>query len=143
MIDIEKKTKGFISSSSEDIEKVNKLSHFLENEGIDTQTWQTSFYPGLTVLENLQNVVSKVDFVIFLLPSGTSQKDQLNSNLYFEMGLVSGSGKPFLMLVDKNSDAHLPTDLASIMYLKYESQNIESSFRNIRNWAVHSLESSI
>ncbi|MCW3110671.1 MAG: hypothetical protein JWQ09_5177 [Segetibacter sp.] len=143
MIDLNKKIRCFISSSSEDLEKANKIRQFLEKEGVDVQTLQNSFFPGLTVVENLQNVASKVDFVIFLLPSDNGKINQLNANLFFEMGLISGMGKPFLLLIDENSDTRLPSDLSSIMYLRYEPQNIESSFRFIRNWAAHSFENSI
>lgn len=97
----------------------------------------------MTILENVQNAIAKVDFVILLLPSDNTQMGEVNANLLFEMGIIVGMAKPLLALVEKNSNTRLPSDLASIMYLNYEPQKIESSFRNIRNWAVHSLEVSI
>lgn len=140
MMELKKKIRCFISSSSEDLEKANKIRQFLEKEDIEVQTLQNSFFPGLTVLENLQNVVSKVDLVIFLLPANKGKIDQPNANLFFEMGMIAGMGKPFLMLIDKNSNTRLPSDLASIMYLTYEPKSIESSFKFIRNWAAHSFQ---
>jgi len=134
------KIRCFISSSPEDVDKAVKISEFLEKEGIDTITWQNSFFPGLTLVENLRNAVSKADFVVLLLPSNYNeiQTEQNDANPLFEMGLIVGMGKPLLTLVKKNSYVQLPSDLASIMYLQYEPQKVESSFRNIKNWVLHS-----
>lgn len=138
-----KKIKCFISSSAKDLEKVNKISDFLKEQGIEVITWKSAFFPGLTLVENLQNALAKVDIVIILLPSDTIQNEQANANLLFEIGLIVGMGKPLLTLVEKNSDIRLPTEMASILLLQYEPHKIESSFRNIRNWAAHSLATSI
>ena len=144
MVNLSKKTRCFISSSKEDLDKANKISEFLEAEGMEAATSKDLFFPGMTILENLQNVITKVEFVILLLPSNTTTRtEKPDANLLFEMGIIVGMGKPLLALVEKNSSVSLPSDLASIMFLKYEPQKIESIFRYIKNWAVHSLETTI
>lgn len=102
-------------------------------------TWKSLYFPGLTIVENLQNALAKVDFVILLILSDLAEDGKNVGNLYFEMGLIFGMGKPMLTLVEKGSTARLPAELTSIMHLNCDPNNLEASFPH-RNWAAHSLE---
>lgn len=132
--------KCLISSSSEDLHIVEQISNFLIEEGIEPIRWDRGFKPGMTIFENLQNTISEVDFVIALIPSSESNSSKVLENVLFEMGMIIGMGKPLIPLVKNEPNVTLPTDIAGIMYLQYESTNIESSLHHIRNWIDRFLE---
>jgi predicted nucleotide-binding protein len=117
---INKKINCFISCSTEDLSVAREISDYLQNEGIEAATWDNTFLPGMTIFENLQNVIAKSDFVIFIIPADNTLKGASRENLFFEMGIIVGMGKPLLTLVNANTQPHLPSDLSSIQYLKFE-----------------------
>ncbi len=137
----QKKLQCFISSSSEDIEIAEKIKYFLESEEIQTIIWKDAFYSGMTIVENIRNTISNVDFVILIIPTFYNlQSPKTRENIFFEMGIITGIGKPLLTLVSEDATMHLPIDLSSIMYLKYDPRKIDLIFRNIRNWANHQIQ---
>jgi len=136
-----KKINCFISSSVEDLDIAKEISYHLQKEGIEAATWANeSFIVGMSVPENLQNVISNSDFVIFIVPSEKTERNSNRENLFFEMGIIVGMGKPLLTLVRADSKIHLPSDLSSMLYLRYDPTNKETSLKHIRNWAIHSLK---
>jgi predicted nucleotide-binding protein len=131
---VKKKHKCFISSSSENLQTVLKLKSFLEDHSVVSTVWTEAFLPGLSILENLQNIVTNVDFVIVLY---SSKENKLgftsHDNLLLEIGMIMAMGKPLLILAEKSS-SQFPTDFSGSMFLLYESNNIEPIFSHIDNW---------
>ena len=135
---IKNKVNCYISSSSEDLPVARQISDFLSKDGIEVVTWNKTILHGMTALENTQSSILKADFVIAIIPPG-GINSQHRQNLFFELGIIVGMGKPLLTLVRADSHTDLPSDLSSIMYLKYEPNDLHQSLRYIRNWATHSL----
>ena len=135
MIALDIKPVCFISSSSEDLDKASKIEAFLEREGIEATTWKNSFFPGMTLVENLKGAISKADSVILMIPSnGSNAKSR--EDMFLEIGVIVGMNKPLLTLAQKDNQVELPYNMSSSLYLHYEPNQIESSFRYIRNWAM-------
>ena len=44
----------------------------------------------------------------------------LNPNVYFELGLAAGMGKPVILLRDASAESRLPSDLLALEYVEYD-----------------------
>ncbi len=130
-----KTLKCFISSSVEELPTAKRIMDFLNSEGVQSVVWnKTIFEPGMTILENLQNTISEVDFVIALLPSQEGTTSRARENIMFEIGLIIGMGKPLLSLIKDDPKLRIPADMRGMMYLYYDPNEMDANYFHIKNW---------
>lgn len=130
---VRKKPRIFISSSTEDLALVAKLSVLLESMNIEVIRWdQGIFSAGRTILEAFDSALSNIDAAIVLLGS-----DSPSPNIMFELGMMQGKYGRAKTIVLSPENAKLPSDLLGIIYLRYSKDNIESITLNLQRELQH------
>lgn len=90
--------------------------------------------PTGAIPTDVRSRIERADFVVFDVSEG-------NPNVFFELGLAHALKKNFLLLVPKDYSPKLPFDIASFLYVSYETQNqgaLKSSLSNYieRYWGL-------
>ena len=120
----------FIGSSTEGLHIAESLQFNLENHAEVTVWNQRVFLPTANVIATLGRVAESTDFAAFVLTPddlvvqrnriGTSPRD----NLLFEAGyfMAGLGGDRTFLLVRRDADLVLPTDLDGLLVLRYSSR---------------------
>ena len=73
--------------------------------------------PGAVWAEATTDAIASADFVIADVSRG-------NPNVFYEIGFAHAMRKNTILLVDKDANPKLPTDLAGTFVLTYDPQNL-------------------
>ena len=124
----------FIGSSSEAKTIAYALQENLEGDA-DVTVWdQDLFRSSRYIVESLEAVLHTFDYALFVLSGddvttirGTSQ-DSVRDNVLFECGLFIGrlGRERCLFLIARSDSLHLPSDLAGLQPLTYESTRTDN-----------------
>jgi hypothetical protein len=110
------------------------IASALRAAGATVVMWEDAPAPGLRVDEMFRRVLPEVDVVIALL-----ERESSNGNVFYELGLASGFGKPVLLVVPPG--AKVPTDLAGALTVRPGDKPEEAVTFALAHWlrsAAHS-----
>jgi hypothetical protein len=121
----------FIGSSSEAIDFPRAVEEHLSSEAEVTVWRDLPFSPGGFTIETLLNSLNRLDFAVFVfdpadkVTSRGSTSNAPRDNVVFELGLFMGRlgrARAFVLL-QKNADVKLLSDLHGMTVLEYEWPN--------------------
>lgn len=121
----------FIGSSTEGLEIAENIQLGLERSAECTLWNQSTFAVGQTAIESIVDVTTDFDFAVLVLtPDDLTSKRGAEShaprdNMLFELGLFTGAlgrARTF-MVYPRNERMHLPSDLAGVTAVTYESRS--------------------
>jgi hypothetical protein len=129
------KPRLFIGSSTEARKIAAALQAGLDHDAEVTIWYQNAFSPSTGTLESLEDNLGRFDFAAFVLAPDDiikfkdAQTAVTRDNVIFESGLFMGRlGRRRVFLVrPKNATLKLPTDLAGITVLEYDSNRSDGN----------------
>jgi CAP12/Pycsar effector protein, TIR domain len=129
------KPRLFIGSASESLDIAYAVQNNLEHDADCTVWTQGVFNLSEGTLEALLNQLSKSDFGVFLLTPEDivtireSTDKTPRDNVIFELGLFIGKlgHKRSFMIVPRNTDLHIPTDLHGITPANYDPNRVNNN----------------
>lgn len=128
----------FIASSVEGIDVAYTIQELLEYYFECTVWDQDIISPSSVALLDLISEAQRADYGIFVFSLDDTvkirgvEKLSARDNVIFELGLFVGSmgiSNCFIVLPKAELDFHLPTDLAGITMLKYNSQRLDGNLK--------------
>lgn len=124
------KPRVFIGSSGEDLSFAYAVQENLERD-LEVTVWnQGIFDPSKFVMESLLEILSGVDFGIFIFSPNDilimreAEHRVARDNVVFELGLCVGKigrERSFIILPRSNEALHLPTDLLGLLPATFDS----------------------
>jgi hypothetical protein len=106
----------FVSGTAKSVAVIRNLLRELFPQGISV-TSTSEQEPSGAVASDVRSRIERADYVVFDV-SGD------NPNVFFELGLAHALKKKLLLLVPKDYSPKLPFDIASFLYVPYESENL-------------------
>lgn len=108
----------FIASSSD--ANLNVIKALLEKRGIRPFVASEQMPTSASLLEQVNNAISKADLIIAIL-----DPEQSNANTYYELGYAHALGKKILILAPPELK-NIPTDIAGLLYLRTNVENSDA-----------------
>jgi hypothetical protein len=146
------KPRIFLGSSKQQEKLVQALKRGLE-EVAHVEPWTTSFNPGTTALERLEELAHEVDFAAFIFarddwttksPPASDPEDagqaSPRDNVVFEAGLFSGALGMRRTFILHASGAKLPTDLLGLTSIRYDDAATAAEVRVINQKLRKAIE---
>jgi hypothetical protein len=96
------------------------IKDILRKKGVEYKSLYELAVPGLTIIEELTEVISKADLFLAVLDSPSP-----NPNIAFELGYAYALKKPILILAPPEMKV-LPDDFRSLLYIRAETHNEEA-----------------
>lgn len=130
------KTKIFIGSSSEAVDIADAI-HANLSRYAECIVWKHAFNPTQNTLSELMRNLRDTDFGVFVFSPDdlATMRGRTNvvarDNVIFELGMFIGrlgSDRTFFLIPENSTSLHLPSDLAGVNPLVYESE------RRDKNW---------
>jgi predicted nucleotide-binding protein len=128
----------FIGSSSEGLPTARRVREALREMGIETALWDDQFEVGQPFIAIMDQVLDKCSAAVMVL----TPDDQVlrrgdthpvaRDNLVYEIGLFHGRHGRNRTFVLATGGLHLPSDLAGIVYLRYDPGHLESTINQLR-----------
>lgn len=127
----------FVGSSSEGLPVAKALQAELDQDCEPTVWSQNIFEAGGTVISDLLAAAQSSDFAVLVLtPDDTiitrgEKRAVARDNVIFELGLFLGALGPrrVFIIYPRNTDLHMPSDLAGVTVLKYKSDRADGNLR--------------
>jgi CRP/FNR family cyclic AMP-dependent transcriptional regulator len=128
----------FVACSTEALDTAREIQAAFDHDPVVVEIWTDGvFNPSKTPIEDLTELVSKIDFAIVLLTpddkisSREIEKFGPRDNVVFELGLAIGAiGRArTMLLIPRGLDFKLPSDLLGVKPLDYptgESSTVKS-----------------
>ena len=122
----------FIGSSKESLPIAEAIKSNLDGEEIKVRLWTDGvFGASQFALTELERQVQESDFAVLVMGpddevlSRNEKSDAPRDNVIFELGLFMGalSHERTFMVIPRDSDIKIPTDLLGLIPLKYESSD--------------------
>lgn len=122
----------FIGSSKESLPIAEAIKSNLEDKDLIVKLWTDGvFGASQFILTELERQVQESDFAVLVLGaddeivSRNEKSDAPRDNVIFELGLFMGalSHERTFMVIPRDCDIKIPTDLLGLIPLKYESNN--------------------
>ena len=135
----------FIGSSKESLPIAEAIQSNLEYDDLIARLWTDGvFGASQFVITELEKQVQEADFAVLVLGpddevvSRDEKSDAPRDNVIFELGLFMGalSHERTFMIVPRDSDIKIPTDLLGLIPLSYkpdDSNNLETSLETVCN----------
>lgn len=132
------KPRVFIASSVEGIDAAYAIQELLEHYAECTVWDQDVFSPSSTTLRNLILKAQNTDYGIFVFSFDDTTKIRnkeeltVRDNVIFELGLFIGIievSNCFIVMPYSDDEIHLPTDLAGVTLLRYDSQRVDGNLK--------------
>lgn len=130
------KTKIFIGSSAEAVHIADAIHSNLSRDA-ECTVWKHAFNPTQNTLSELMRNLRDTDFGVFVFSPDDLATMRGNANrvardnVIFELGMFIGrlgAERAFFLVPEKSASMHLPSDLAGVNPLVYESE------RQDKNW---------
>lgn len=132
--------KIFIGSSTETLEIAEKIATWIEEFGGSPVLWNTIFDIGESTLSDLIKTSQEVDGAIFVFNAddaifyrGTTSYT-VRDNVLLEFGLFIGKLTPQQVVFANANKPKLPTDLAGITYLNFDSNKDYTTKEKLKKW---------
>lgn len=122
----------FIGSSKESLRIAEAIKSNLEDKDLIVKLWTDGvFGASQFILTELERQVRESDFAVLVLGADdvVESRDEISDaprdNVIFELGLFMGalSHEHTFMVIPRDCDIKIPTDLLGLIPLKYESNN--------------------
>ncbi len=122
----------FIGSSKESLHIAEAIKSNLDGEEIKVRLWTDGvFGASQFALTELERQVQESDFAVLVMGpddevlSRNEKSDAPRDNVIFELGLFMGalSHERTFMIIPRDCDIKIPTDLLGLIPLKYESED--------------------
>ncbi|MDE0484857.1 MAG: nucleotide-binding protein [Candidatus Poribacteria bacterium] len=122
----------FIGSSKESLPIAEAIKSNLEDKDLIVQLWTDGvFSASQFILSELERQVNESDFAVLVLGADdvVESRDEISDaprdNVIFELGLFMGalSHERTFMVIPRDYDIKIPTDLLGLIPLKYESND--------------------
>ncbi len=122
----------FIGSSSESLEVARAIRSNFNHDDFVINLWTDKvFGPSRFPIAELEKMVQQADFAVLVLgpddkvESRNEKSDAPRDNVIFELGLFMGalSHERTFMVVPRECDIKIPTDLLGLIPLKYKSDD--------------------
>lgn len=138
------KPRVFIASSAESVAVARLISAHLDYDTIPSTWHRGTFDVGSNSIDALLDKTATVDFAIFVFRPddvATMRNTSMHivrDNVVFELGLFIGAlGKDrCFMVVPRNTDLHLPSDLAGVTPADYDAEREDGDLQSALNYPV-------
>jgi hypothetical protein len=102
------------------------VNRVLSDSKVKPISLESHLTPGARWVDKMFALLRASDFLI----ADVSRK---NPNVFFELGVAEGLGKPFVLLLSAEADASgLPSDLTGYQYITYEPNNLTDFASRLR-----------
>lgn len=140
----------FLGSSTQQEKLLEAVARGLQ-EIADIQPWTTAFTPGISTLDRLVELSSRVDFAAFIFglddwtskgtePDGTAGQASPRDNVVFEAGLFGGALGIRRTFILHAHGAKLPTDLLGLTSIRYDPDTTPAIVRQINQELRKAIE---
>lgn len=128
----------FIGSSSEGLRTAKHIKEALEQMGIQTAMWSDQFAVGEPFVGILDRVLDTCNATVMVLTPDDRVMTRgathavARDNLVYELGLFHGRhgrNRTFVLATD---DMKLPSDLAGVVYLRFDANRPEPALNQLR-----------
>ena len=96
------------------------VQRVLRENRVEPLSLEKYLRPGARWVDEMYGLIRSSDFLI----ADVSRK---NPNVYFELGLAHGLGKPFVLLLSVEAgETGIPSDLMGYQYISYDPSNLST-----------------
>lgn len=138
----------FIGSSSAALRVVRSIQKRLQSDTIEVKPWTEGVFElSETTIESLERIFKLADFAVLVLAADDKLKGSGPSiprdNVILELGLSMGAierRRTFVLVEDKKPKLRLPSDLASVTYIKFSRSDSKALRRDMTSAAQQIME---